>query len=127
MHLLTIVFGPTPTPWALLFKTPEAADKTFIDLEVAKKTAIAVEGIAPTISVADDFGQRATLDVKSIHGFMLEDMEQSKLAHIERGLHQARTQARANQMAQGDPVLKNAAMMQGPAMLSPMGNSGRFS
>ena len=77
-----------------------------MDLESAKA------GIgASTVSVADDFGQRATIDIKSIHGFMLEDMEQSKLAHIERGLHQARTQARAQQMATADPVLKNAAMI----------------
>ena len=118
MHLLTIVFGPSPTPWSLLFKSPEAADKTFMDLESAKA------GIgASTVSVADDFGQRATIDIKSIHGFMLEDMEQSKLAHIERGLHQARTQARAQQMATADPILKNAAMMQGPAMLQPMGGN----
>lgn len=119
MHLLTIIFGPTPTPWALLFHKPELADKAFIDLETAKKENIG------TIAVTDEFGQRATIDVKSIHGFMLEDMEKSKLAHIERGLHQARTQARANQAAAVDPVLKNAAAMQSPAMLSPMGN-GRF-
>lgn len=119
MYLLTIVFGPVPTPWALLFQKPEAADKTFMDLETAKKEK------APTVSVADDFGQRATIDTVFIHGFMLEDMEKSKLAHIERGLHQARTQARAQQQAAADPVLKNAAMMQGPAMLNPMGT--RFS
>jgi len=121
MHLLTIVFGPSPTPWALLFEKTEAADRALIDLKTAKAAN------AGTVDIVDDFGQRAIIEVQTIHGFMLEDMEQSKLAHIERGLHQARTQARANQMAQGDPVLKNAAMMQGPAMLSPMGGPNRFS
>lgn len=116
MHLLTIVFGPTPTPWALLFHKPELADKTFADIERAKQVK------SETVAVMDEFGQRATIDTASIHGFMLEDMDQSKLAHIERGLHQARTNARAQQMASNDPVLKNAAMMRGPAMLSPMGN-----
>ena len=120
-HLLTIVFGPSPTPWALLFKNPEAADRALIDLKTAKAANTGI------VDIVDDFGQRAIIEVQTIHGFMLEDMEQSKLAHIERGLHQARTQARANQMAQGDPVLKNAAMMQGPAMLSPMGGPNRFS
>lgn len=119
MHLLTIVFGPTPTPWSLLFKKPELADKTFFDIQVAKREH------AATVSLMDDFGQRADVDVASIHGFMLEDMEQSKLAHIERGLHQARTQARAQQQAQADPALRAAAAMQSPAMLTPMGN-GRF-
>lgn len=117
MHLLTIVFGPSATSWALLFKSPEAADRAVIDLEKPDSSVV---------TIIDDFGQRATLKAESIHGFMLEDMEQSKLAQIERGLHFERTKARANQMAQSDPVLKNAAMMQGPAMLSPMGGN-RFS
>jgi len=117
MHQVTIIIGSTP--WAFLFQKPELADKTFIDLEMAKKEN------AETVAVADEFGQRATIDVKAIHGFMVEDMEQSKLAHIERALHQARTQARGQQMAISDPVLKNAATMRGPAVLDQMGN-GRF-
>jgi len=120
MYLLTIVFGPSPTPWSLLFENPELADKAFADLETATQT----EKIF--ISIIDDYGQHASIDVASIHGFMLEDMEKSKLAHIERGLHQARTQAKAQQAATQDPVLKSAAMMRGPAMIDPMGNS-RFS
>ena len=120
MYLLTIVFGPSPTPWSLLFEKPEAAEEVFYGLERAKQTKVEF------ISIADEFGQRATIDVASIHGFMLEDMEKSKLAHIERGLHQARTQAKAQQAATQDPVLKSAAMMRGPAMIDPMGNS-RFS
>lgn len=119
MHLLTVVFGPTPTPWSLLFQKPELAEGAFTSIESAKQTK------AEFISLVDEFGQRATFNVPSIHGFMLEDMEKSKLAHIERGLHQARTQARAQQAAAADPILKNAAMMQGPPMLAPMGN-GRF-
>ena len=120
MYLLTVVFGPSPTPWSLLFEKPEAADEIFFSLGTAKQSK------ADFISIADEFGQRATIDVDSIHGFMLEDMEKSKLAHIERGLHQARTQAKAQQAATQDPVLKSAAMMRGPAMIDPMGNS-RFS
>lgn len=119
MHLLTIIFGPTPTPWSLLYQKQKLAEATFYRIESAKQSD------AQFISLVDEFGQLATFDVSSIHGFMLEDMEKSKLAHIERGLHQARTQARAQQAAAADPVLKNAAMMQSPPMLSPMGN-GRF-
>ena len=120
MYLLTIVFGPSPTPWSLLFEKPELADKTFSNIRDAKKSGDLCVGIS------DEFGQGAMIDVASIHGFMLEDMEKSKLAHIERGLHQARTQAKAQQAATQDPVLKSAAMMRGPAMIDPMGNS-RFS
>ena len=121
MYLLTVVFGPSPTPWSLLFEKPELADKAFADLETVKHRAS--DGV---VTIADEFGQRTVIDIASIHGFMLEDMEKSKLAHIERGLHQARTQAKAQQAATQDPVLKSAAMMRGPAMIDPMGNS-RFS
>lgn len=119
MYLLTIVFGPTPTPWALLFQKSETAELAFNGLQDARKIK---QGC---VEICDDFGQKIDLPLASIHGFMLEDMEKSKLAHIERGLHQARTQARAQQMASTDPVLKTAAMGQGPAILSPMGN-GRY-
>jgi hypothetical protein len=120
MHLLTVIFGPTPTPWAMLFHKEELAQAAFSTIETAQQSKAAY------LSITDEFGQRANFTVADIHGFMLEDMEKSKLAHIERGLHQARTQARAQAAAAADPVLKNAAMMQGPPMLSPMGN-GRFS
>ena len=66
MHLLTIVFGPSPTPWSLLFKSQEAADRAIMDTE--KPGAF--------VTIIDDFGQRATISAHSIHGFMLEDMEQ---------------------------------------------------
>lgn len=119
MHLLTIIFGPTPTPWALLFQKSETAELTFHELRKAWETK------KEFIEIFDDFGQTINLVISSLHGFMLEDMEKSKLAHIERGLHQARTQARAQQMAVADPILKAAALGQGPAILQPMGN-GRF-
>jgi predicted CopG family antitoxin len=120
MYLLTIVFGPSPTPWSLLFEKPEAAEDVFFSLQKSKQEK------RDFIDIVDEFGQRTVIDIASIHGFMLEDMEKSKLAHIERGLHQARTQAKAQQAATQDPVLKSAAMMRGPAMIDPMGNS-RFS
>jgi hypothetical protein len=119
MHLLSIVFGPTPTAWAMLFQKPELADKAFFDLESAKRER------KETVSVFDEYGQRAVFETVDIHGFMLEDLEKSKVAQIERGLHQARTQARAQQQALADPILSNAARMQGAPVLSPMGN-GRF-
>jgi hypothetical protein len=119
MHLLSIVFGPTPTAWAMLFQKPELADKAFFDLEVAKRER------KETVSVFDEYGQRAVFETVEIHGFMLEDLEKSKVAQIERGLHQARTQARAQQQAAADPILSNAARIQGAPVLQPMGN-GRF-
>jgi hypothetical protein len=53
-------------------------------------------------------------------------MDLSKMNAIERGLHHARAQARAEQMAAADPVLKAASMGRGGnAMLSP-GFNGAF-
>jgi len=119
VHLLTIVFGPAPTSWGLLFSKPELADKTFIDLEVAKKANAGI------IAVADEYGQRATLDVPDIHGFMLEDMARSQLANIERQMHHERFVAKIKQQASSDPAIRSAHSQQGPAILNPIGN-GRF-
>ena len=122
MYLLTIVFGPTPTPWALLFKDEKLANEAFAEAQSAFVNA------TPVLTVSDEFGQQSVIDTSSIHGCMLEDLEKSKMAQIERGLHMARIQARAQQLAQGDPILKNIRATQGPAMIDPMGMSnGRFS
>lgn len=115
MYLLTVVFGPSPVPWAFMFHKRELVEAAFAALTASN----------PSVAkITDEFGQCAMINPAQIHGVMLEDMEQSKLAQIERGLHQARTQARANQQAMSDPVLKAAAAMQGPAVLNPV--NGRF-
>jgi hypothetical protein len=118
MHQLTVTFGPAGTTWAFLYKDGDIAHKA------AEQLALPQE----SIYIADDFGQRANIKYREIWGFMVEDLELSKLGHIERGLHQARTQAKAQQMAQADPVIKAAAMGRGSglATLNPMGNE-RFS
>ena len=120
MHLLTIVYGPTGTIWSFLFKTPQLADKTFTDLEIAKNSK------AEIISVFDDFSHKAVLDVAGIHGFQLEDTTVSQLGDIERLMHHERTIARTKQQLSADPGIRAAMAAQGPAILSPMGN-GRFS
>lgn len=96
MFSLTIVFGPGPMVWTLMFKTE---DKLRLELAnwAMNKTPI-----------IDDFGQECLVDADKIAGYMIEDMEQSRLAHIERALHQARTQAKGAEIADSDPVLKQA-------------------
>lgn len=113
MFSLTIVFGPGPTAWQLLFKNGDAA-------EIAKASLYTKDGIND-ISIYDDFGHIASVSKNSLHGVMLEDMELSKMAHVELALHQARTQSKAQTMAQADPALRMSQGMNGPAMLSPMG------
>jgi hypothetical protein len=117
MFLLSIVFGPTPTAWALLFKTQESAEAAFKQMGVH----------TGWIALEDDFGQCASLKSETLHGFMLEDMEKSKLAQIERGLHQLKTQAKAQEVAGADPQLQRAMRQghQGSPILSP-GLNGRF-
>lgn len=122
MFSLTIVFGPVPTPWVLLFKTKEALD-TALQAYRSDKTTSFESG---DLAITDDYGATVSLRRTSIHGIMAEDMELSKMNAIERGLHQARTQARAEQMASSDPILKAASMRHGGnAMLSP-GFNGAF-
>lgn len=114
MHSLTIVFGPSPVPWVLLFETEEAVTKAANALASSE------------VVITDDFGQTVSIKAESIHGWMLEDMDKSKMAHIAQGLHRSRTQAKANEIAASDPVLKVAAMRQGPAMLQPGFGNGAF-
>jgi|HubBroStandDraft_3_1064219.scaffolds.fasta_scaffold41976_2 hypothetical protein len=110
MFSLTIVFGPGPMVWTLMFKTEEAAE----DAALAVRSILQARGkdtnFSPisAVSLKDDFGQIAEVTTESLHGFMLENMEQSKLAHIERALHQARTQAKGAEIADSDPVLAQA-------------------
>lgn len=109
MYCLSIMFGPGPAGWALFFKTKEAADSAWqhvIDEE--------------TISITDDFGHLCCVKRATVHGTMLEDMDQSKLAHIERALHQARTNAETQSRAEADPMIRNAQMKRGPSVISPM-------
>ena len=113
MFSLTIALEG-PIVWALMFKTEKAADEAWGQLK--KSTEI------PVIELTDDFGQKVLVFFSNFSGAVLEDMSLTKLAHIERGLHDARTRAKLQQDAHADPALRTAAMTQGPAMINPMGN-----
>ena len=81
MHAITVIVGQIG--WSLLFKDEEKANKI---ADVLKKR----EG--QFTAIEDDFGQKLDARTDAIAGYMIEDMEQSKLAHVERALHQQRTQ-----------------------------------
>lgn len=119
MFSLTICFGPAATIWTMLFKEEEKA-ATFYDAYI--NTPVSHTDDRIPLTVTDDFGQRAVIDLNQIHSVMLEDMEVSQMAAIERGLHQARTQAKAQSRAMADPALKAAMLGQGPAVHSPFMN-----
>lgn len=114
MYCITIALKDNPAVWTLMFQSAEKAQKSF-DLFAAQASLILLE---------DDFGQTAFVDKSCIAGAMFEDLDKSMLAHVERGLHNARTQATAEKMAMNDPVLKTAAIskQRGPAIYDPQGN-----
>lgn len=115
MFSLTISFGPAATMWTLMWRDKEKAEAAYAQLTRGQG-----------ITAADEFGQTANISASEIHGAMLEDMELSKLAHIERALHQARMQAQGQQAAESDAVLRTQRFKQGPAVLVPGMNGGGF-
>ena len=116
MFCLNIALGNTS--WRLLFKDAEKAKAAYDNLKPLPMSPA-------NIQVEDDFGQTACLSMSSIQGLMLEDMDKTKLAHVEMALHQARTQNLATKMAQSDQGLRASSMMQGPAVLNPMNGGFR--
>ena len=110
MFSLTVAFAGGQ--WALMFNDRETADKAFDN---------AIAGA----SVVDDFGQVVQMNKDKMIGILLEDLDQSKMAAIERALHMARVQAKGNEMANADSTLRAARYAQGgPAMINPMGMPG---
>lgn len=114
MFIINVALGNTS--WRLLFKDEARAVTASLDLTTAwERNADAL------ISINDDFGQTIRMRGSAIHGMMTEDMDKTKMAHVEMALHQARTQGLATKMAQTDPALKAQASMS-PNVLNPMGN-----
>ena len=104
MYLITVPVGNAV--WCLLYKEQKNAESAFNT----------IDAMAAPVCITDDFGQTLQLSAPPA-GMLYEDLEQSKLAQIERMLHQARTQARAQSLASADPGLRSGVM--GPAPISP--------
>lgn len=104
--------------WRLLYRTEEKARAAFENLTPHNMAPIHV-------TVEDDYGQICTMINTAIKGLMFEDFDKAKLANVELFLHQQRTNAMANKAAQTDPALRANALMNGPPVISPMGNSFR--
>lgn len=116
MYVITVAFGTAPAMWQFVFKTEEAANKAWDNLNLGTT--------GDRIGITDDFGQRGLFDPANIVGQMLENLDLSKQAQVARGLHQQRTQAEFQKAAESDPIIRMA--MRGPAVLSPVpGFNGR--
>ncbi len=113
MFSITVMVGAQG--FTLMYRTQQKAEES----------ARVLRGGDPMIAIEDDFGQSVAINRQHLSGFMVEDLEKSKLAHVERALHIQRTQALAQKTAEADPGLKFSMMNRGPAMVSPMGLNGR--
>jgi len=106
MHTLTVVVGNVS--WGLLFKTEEAAAAAAKELFQSRSLE---HQWAP---LSDDFGQKVWIKLESLHAYLLEDMDETKVAHVQRALFQAKVQLAAQQAAEHDPGLRRP--IQSPIM-----------
>lgn len=122
MYSISICFGPTGTVWNFLFKEEERARG------VAENIETALGAPAARIGILDDFGQLFQGRVDQIHGFLLECLDESQAGQIERGLHNARVQAKAQERAMADEVISRSLRRQaaGPAVMTPFGGTPRM-
>lgn len=112
MFCITVAVGNLS--WRLLFKVEAEAEQAFTSLDIACASQ-------KIIKMPDDFGHTF---VGTPTALLLEDLEKTKLAHVELALHQARTNAMATKQAQNDPSL-HAGRGPSPAIISPQGNGVR--
>jgi hypothetical protein len=111
MWTIACIVGPAS--FALLFKSEESA-------KAAQRVCeIGISGQAA--QVEDDFGQLLAWHEGDLKGYLMEDLEQSKLARVEFALHQQRTTILAQKAAESDTIIRNHKRMQGPASFDPMG------
>jgi hypothetical protein len=113
MHIMTV--GCAPMALQFVFKTKESAEKAW--------ATHADE--AGEIKITDDYGQIGIFKAAAMSCRVLEDCALTKMAHIERSLHQQRMQNDAQKAAENDPGLRASLMRGGPAVLQPMGFNGR--
>lgn len=118
---VSVVLGPAT--FALLYKT-EAPWR-----DVCAKLDRFNGQTGDQIKIEDDFGQICSIKAGELKGYLAEDLDQSKFARVEMGLHQTRTQIAAQKAAESDVIIRTARTMQGAAVLDPMGiraNGGRL-
>lgn len=119
MFAITVLVGSAG--WSLLYKTKEPWQLAI---------NILTDKASDELTLTDDFGQTAVLKTSDVHGFMSEDLEQSKMAHVERALHQMRMQADTQKRAESDPAMRmlraQHPMLVPGGMIPPAPNGGRW-
>lgn len=115
MFCITLALSNNPAVWTLLYKDEAKATEAFSKVP---------QQAGDSATLTDDFGQIAKVKGGNIAAALFENLEESKMAHVERALHNARTQAKAQQMATNDPILRTARMAHGPDVFNPIGPNG---
>ena len=113
MFSVSVFYGETgQQQCALMYRAVQEAERVFTTL---------TEGVGDTV-LTDDYGFRILVRRDAIKAVIFEDMERAKMFYIERALHQARVNAKLQSMAQADPALKAAGLLNShPHMMPPMG------
>lgn len=111
MFSISLALKHSSAGWSLLFKTEDKASDVRSHLLAAVNTNSVVE-------VKDDFGHEMALRGEEIAGIVYEDMDKTALAHVERGVHHARVQAKGQQRLQSEPGLR--PVTQGPGIIDPI-------
>jgi hypothetical protein len=121
MYSLTICFGPTATSWAFLFKERKEAEDHASSFYLRETSSNPPKH--DIVWITDDFGQAGFVNINSIHGVIIEDLDLTEQARIERSMVDARAQTKFNARAQDDPTIKAAIAKQqrGPSVITPMG------
>jgi len=115
MYLISVTIGRAqPLVWGLLFRD----EKKALD-------ALASLRAVGDIDVTDDHGQRLVAKGGDIGPIMFENMLESKIATIERALHDQRIRHAIGTRMRSEPGLQQFAMSGGPAVFSPMNGVGR--
>jgi hypothetical protein len=115
MHSLTIHFGPNAMVWSLLFKDEEKASTIYNAYMDSRMNA----ADKATLLGADDFGQAFAIPMEQINGILLEDLELTEEARIQRSLADARASAKLQMRARTDSTIRQA--QSGAPVLTPMG------
>jgi hypothetical protein len=111
MFAITLIIGQMP--FSMMWRTEKAAQSA-VDLLTPKFESPQDEWL----KFSDDFGHSVGVPRSNVKGYIFEDMDQTKLAHCERALHQQKTQNLAQKMAEADPGIRASRMVNGP-MLEP--------
>ena len=115
MYLISVLVGRAqPLVWGLLFKDENNA--------LAALGRLREVG---DVDVQDDHGQRLCAKSGDLGPIMFEDMALSKLAGVERTLHEQKIRAMCVKRMQADTEFRGVVPAGGgPGILTPMGANG---